>query len=83
MLGVIDVSARERDPIADVWPRQMAVVARHELDHEIAALLGVVISHQHALVLAVEINEDVNIPVFLIADIIDGARDLAAGIANG
>jgi hypothetical protein len=73
VLGVIDIDPNERQAIPDAWARQVAVVAGHELDHQISALLGVVIGHQHAPVLRIEGDKDVNVPILLVSHVLDRA----------
>ena len=83
VLGVIDIGAHENQSISDARPRQMAVVAGHELDHEVATFLGGVLRHQDAAVLAIEIHQDMDVSVLFIADVVDRAGDAPARVADG
>lgn len=71
VLGVDHVRADQIESIADAGPRQMPVVARHELDHEVAILDRVVAVGQHDAIARNEANEDVDVPVLLVADVVD------------
>jgi hypothetical protein len=82
VLGVVNVCADQRKGIANARSGQMPVIARHELDHQIAVLLGAVVRHQHVPVLRIQADQDVDVAAFLIAYVIDHARDPAAGIAD-
>ena len=82
VLGVVDISADQDQPITDAGAGKVPVVTRHELNHQVPVLLGVVVRHQHASVLRVELHQDVDVAIFLVADVLDRARDPAAGIAH-
>ena len=82
MLGVIDVGTDQDQPIADAGPWQMSVVAWHELDHQVAVLLGAVVRHQRAAILRIQPDQDVDVAVFLVAYVLDRARNPAARIAD-
>ena len=82
VLGVVDIGADQDQPITDAGAGKVPVVTRHELNHQVPVLLGVIARHQHVSVLRVELHQDVDVAIFLVADVLDRACDPAAGIAH-
>ena len=72
MIGVKNPRASQADVIPHRRSRQMAAIARHELDQQIAALLGPVDGvSQHSA----GIQVDVQVPIVLVADCHDRSRN--------
>jgi hypothetical protein len=79
MIGVENPGASQADAIPHCWSRQVASIARHELDNKISALLGPVhrVGQQ-----ATSIQVDVHIPVLLMAHGHNRPRDRPAWRQN-
>jgi len=75
MIGVKNPGASQADAIPGRWSRQMASIARHELDNKLSTLLGPVhrVGQQ-----ATGIQVDVHIAVLLMAHGHNRPRDRSA-----
>jgi hypothetical protein len=67
VLGVIDPCAGQRNALANTRFWEVATVTRHELDHKIAMLLGLVCRSEKIAIGSIKRDVDVQVAVRLVA----------------